>query len=165
MLISKKYQEIGGNQHHNMDRMDRLKARMLARLQGHVLVETTFRFHQEEEVPSGEIALVGSWAQWVMLHGMEKVADKVWELSLNLPPGMHQFKFLVNGMWRLSRNYRIVDDAVGTDGNNCIEVLAPDVERGGEVLKELEQWLRTVGLSKEVLDQFVEAWLWKNCPC
>ena len=68
-------------------------------------------------------------------------------------------------MWRLSRNYRIVDDAVGTDGNNCIEVLAPDVERGGEVLKELEQWLHTVGLSKEVLDQFVEAWLWKNCPC
>ena len=99
MLISKKYQEIGGNQHHNMDRMDRLKARMLARLQGHALVETTFRFHQEEEVPSGEIALVGSWAQWVMLHGMEKVADKVWELSLNLPPGMHQFKFLVSSLY------------------------------------------------------------------
>lgn len=165
LLVSRKYQEIGGNQHRKLEHLDRLKERMLARLQGQVLVETTFRYHQQNEVVSGEIAMVGSWAQWVMLHGMDKVSDKVWELSINLPPGEHQFKFLVNGAWRLSGKYEVVDDGVGTDGNNVIYVAEPDKDASGAVLQQLEQWLGTVGLTGEVLDRFVEVWLWKNCPC
>jgi hypothetical protein len=165
LLVSRKYQEIGGNQHRKMEHLDRLKERMLARLQGQVLVETTFRYYQDHEVVEGEIAMVGSWAQWVMLHGMDKVADRVWELSINLPPGEHQFKFLVNGSWRLSSKYEVVDDGVGTDGNNCIHVPEPDKDASGAVLQQLEQWLRTVGLSSEVMDRFVELWLWKNCAC
>mmetsp|Transcript_38565 Transcript_38565/g.62172 ORF Transcript_38565/g.62172 Transcript_38565/m.62172 type:complete len:211 (+) Transcript_38565:379-1011(+) len=167
LLISRKYQEMGGNQHRKMEHLDRLKERMLARLQGQVLVETTLRYYVEDNdpKPSGELALVGSWAQWVMLHGMDRVSEKVWELSLNLPPGRHEFKFLVNGAWRVDRKYEIVDDGVGTDGNNALEVQLPNKDAGGEVLQQLEQWLKTMGLSGDVLDRFVEVWLWKNCPC
>jgi hypothetical protein len=108
---------------------------------------------------------VGSWAQWVMLHDMDKVADKVWELSINLPPGEHQFKFLVNGNWQLCSMYQKVDDGVGTDGNNLMTVAEPDTEAGAVALKQLEAWLSTAGLSGNVLDRFVEVWLWKHCPC
>jgi hypothetical protein len=48
---------------------------------------------------------------------------QVWELSINLPPGEHQFKFLVNGNWRLCSMYQKVDDGVGTDGNKYSNVL------------------------------------------
>jgi len=165
LLSSVKYKEIGGNQQGKLDHLDRLKERMLARLQGQILVETTFRYYSPVEVHSDEVALVGSWAQWVMLHDMDKVADKVWELSINLPPGQHQFKFLVNGEWRLSPAYLKVDDGVGTDGNNAIIVAEPDKEAGGLALRQLEQWLSGVGLTGDVLDRFVEVWLWKHCPC
>ena len=39
--------------------------------------------------------------------------------------GEHQFKFLADGRWRLSPNYSVVDDSVGTSGNNKVHVCVP----------------------------------------
>jgi len=40
----------------------------------------------------------------------------------NVPPGTHQFKFLVDGEWKLSPGFEVVDDDVGTAGNNIVSV-------------------------------------------
>jgi len=39
--------------------------------------------------------------------------------------GSHQFKFLVDGNWMVSPDYRIVDDHVGTSGNNEVDIPMP----------------------------------------
>jgi hypothetical protein len=39
--------------------------------------------------------------------------------------GEHQFKFLADGKWSLSPNYCVVDDSVGTTGNNKLQVSVP----------------------------------------
>ena len=124
LLVSRKYGEIGGNQHLLQDPLDLLKERLLARLQGNVLVATTitFRSRSTDLLKAREVVVVGSWAQWVLLHAMTPSEPDAWEVTLNLPPGEHQFKFLVDGQWLRSADYDTVDDSVGSDGNNVLQV-------------------------------------------
>ena len=124
LLVSRKYGEIGGNQHLMQEPLDLLKERMLARLQGRVLVATTitFRNYEVDLRDAREVVVVGSWAQWVLLHAMEPAGPDTWTVTLNLPPGEHQLKFLVDGHWLRSSEYNSVDDSVGSDGNNMLTV-------------------------------------------
>jgi hypothetical protein len=124
LLKSRKYGEIGGNQNPTQDPLDLLKERMLARLQGRVLIATTivFRSYLVDLSEAREVVVVGSWAQWVLLHAMKPAGPDAWALTLNLPPGEHEFKFLVDGQWLRSSAYDSVDDSVGSDGNNILLV-------------------------------------------
>ncbi|EKX43638.1 hypothetical protein GUITHDRAFT_110435 [Guillardia theta CCMP2712] len=107
-----------------------LKERLLARLNGLTLVPTTFTWQDEEE--REEVAMVGSWGQWVLLYTLKRMSATSWQTCINLPPGKHEFKFLIDGTWKLSGQYDIVDDTVGTNGNNVIEVDAPRVAQTQE---------------------------------
>ena len=62
----------------------------------------------------------------MVLHPLQRVkGGGIWECTINIPPGTHQFKFLVDGAWELSSCFPVVDDNVGTTGNNWVQVAAP----------------------------------------
>ena len=44
-----------------------------------------------------------------------------YEVTLNVPKGVHQFKFIVNGNWVCSKNYKIINDK-NNNNNNEIEI-------------------------------------------
>lgn len=44
-----------------------------------------------------------------------------YEVTLNVPKGVHQFKFIVNGQWVCSKNYKIINDK-DNNINNEIEI-------------------------------------------
>ena len=45
-----------------------------------------------------KVELAGSFTQWEPVE-MEKISDEKWSLKLDLCPGEHEFKFLVDGNW------------------------------------------------------------------
>ena len=45
-----------------------------------------------------KVELAGSFTQWEPVE-MEKISDEKWSLKLDLSPGEHEFKFLVDGNW------------------------------------------------------------------
>eukprot|EP00960_Hanusia_phi_P035766 751927-Hanusia_phi.AAC.1 len=119
LIRSKKFLELGQTQPMHRSAYEGLKERLLARLNGFTLVPTTFTWEDEEE--HEEVAMVGSWGQWVLLYTLKRANLTSWNVCINLPPGQHQFKFLIDGTWKLSKLYGIVDDTVGTNGNNMVE--------------------------------------------
>jgi len=130
LVKSKKFLELGRTQPMHRSAYEGLKERLLARLNGLTLVPTTFTWQDEEE--REEVAMVGSWGQWVLLYTLKRMSATSWQTCINLPPGKHEFKFLIDGTWKLSGQYDIVDDTVGTNGNNVIEVDAPRVAQTQE---------------------------------
>ncbi len=61
-------------------------------------VAVTFRYVPLPEEAVTSVALRGSfnnWGQWPM----EKQPDGSWAITVCLEPGMHQYKFFINGQW------------------------------------------------------------------
>jgi 1,4-alpha-glucan branching enzyme len=50
---------------------------------------------------ASSVRLVGDFTQW-QEHpiDMQKSAGGLWETAVPLPPGMHHYRFLVDGEWR-----------------------------------------------------------------
>lgn len=47
------------------------------------------------------VQLVGDFTQWQEKPvKMQKDADGIWRTTIKLPPGMHHYRFLVDGQWR-----------------------------------------------------------------
>ena len=47
------------------------------------------------------VQLVGDFTQWGQKPiSMQRAADGVWRTAVSLPPGTHQYRFLVDGEWR-----------------------------------------------------------------
>lgn len=47
------------------------------------------------------VQLVGDFTQWQERPvSLRKDADGVWRTTVNLPPGGHHYRFLVDGEWR-----------------------------------------------------------------
>ena len=47
------------------------------------------------------VQLVGDFTQWQESPvNLQKGADGVWRTAVNLPPGAHHYRFLVDGEWR-----------------------------------------------------------------
>lgn len=50
---------------------------------------------------AGEIFLVGDFNNWAMgKHPMSRDGEGLWKKTVMLPPGIHEYKFLVDGEWR-----------------------------------------------------------------
>ena len=48
-----------------------------------------------------QVYLVGDFTQWQQKQiSMQKAADGVWRATAILSPGVHQYRFLVDGQWR-----------------------------------------------------------------
>ncbi|MCK6485880.1 MAG: glycogen-binding domain-containing protein [Phycisphaerae bacterium] len=79
-----------------------------------------------------EVFLAGSFNNWdPKATPMERARDGTWHRKLNLPPGRHEFKFVVDGEWRCDQDSDdetdpcCVPNLFGTM-NHVIDVPSPD---------------------------------------
>jgi 1,4-alpha-glucan branching enzyme len=60
--------------------------------------DQTFRFTAPDAM---SVLLVGDFTHWQSQPiPMQKGLDGIWAVSVNLPPGTHTYRFLVDGEWR-----------------------------------------------------------------
>jgi 1,4-alpha-glucan branching enzyme len=81
-------------------------------------------------LPANEVFLAGSFNEWhPQMFPMIKEEGGGWIKDVALPPGTHEYKFLVDGVWMADlANFRFVPNPFG-DLNSVIKILAPPVAR------------------------------------
>ena len=79
-----------------------------------------FRFKSGD---AGTVALAGDFNGWsATAHPMRKGPDDVWSIDVDLPPGRHEYKFLVDGkQWWNDPEAPKVPNIWGTE-NSCVDV-------------------------------------------
>lgn len=82
----------------------------------------TVKFETNAEHGS-EVYLTGSFNNWDSTSiGMKHNGDGCYEAAIKLPPGRHEYKFVVNGVWQADqRCQQWVPNAVGSI-NSVVEV-------------------------------------------
>ena len=74
---------------------------------------------------ASDVALAGSFSDWQPTHGMQQAADGVWTILVPLPPGVHDYGFVVDGdRWVPDPYAPHVDDGFG-GVNSRLTVLTP----------------------------------------
>lgn len=64
----------------------------------HNIRQQSFAFSAPDAL---SVQLVGDFTQWQQRPvSMQKGADGVWRTTVELPPGTHHYRFLVDGQWR-----------------------------------------------------------------
>lgn len=82
------------------------------------------QFRLEADAASN-VALAGSFSDWQPTHGMQQSVDGVWTILLPLPPGVHDYNFIVDGeRWVPDPYAPQVDDGFG-GVNSRLTVLTP----------------------------------------
>jgi pullulanase len=78
------------------------------------------------------VAVAGSFNDWsTSANKMTKGSDGVWSLTMTLEPGVHEYKFVVNGSsWKLDPMNGIVG---GYDQNNIVEVPGDEKVESGKI--------------------------------
>lgn len=57
-----------------------------------------FSFHPRREVPVKKVLLVGDFSEW-QPHPMRKQKNGTYVMNVELAPGPHEYKFIVDGNW------------------------------------------------------------------
>lgn len=72
----------------------------------------------EGAAPETDIAIVGSWSNWLSLQRMHRTPEGDWKATVLLPTGAqsHTFKILSQGRWFLTPAYPSVADELGSPG-------------------------------------------------
>ena len=65
------------------------------------------------------VFVTGSFCQWKQFFLMKKDSSKNFVLNLNLPRGIHQYKFKVDGEWKYNPKFTICND--GGNINNYLD--------------------------------------------
>ena len=47
---------------------------------------------------AGAVAIASSFDEWQM-HPMERDAEGLWRIALDLKPGRHEYRFIIDGNW------------------------------------------------------------------
>ena len=64
------------------------------------------------------VKLIGSFSNWKQKYEMEKdEKDKIYKFSLPLNNEIYQYKFIVDGIWKCSKNQETIDDGKGNINN------------------------------------------------
>ena len=93
--------------------------------QGEPTRAVTFRFVLPE--PAHQVYLAGTFNEWQYRRHPMQSADggRTWTLTLQLPPGAHQYKFVIDGVeWRTDPNAPAIDD--GNGNLNSVVWVEPD---------------------------------------
>jgi len=77
------------------------------------------------QVPdASNVRLAGSFTNWQPQYELHQTAPGIWTITLPLPPGVHDYAFIVNGQrWVADPYARAVDDGFG--GTNSRLALVP----------------------------------------
>ena len=105
------------------------------------------------------VQVAGSWDQWKP-RDLDLVGDDTWMLSLSIPPGTFQYKYIIDGVWMHDPSKKWLQDPEGNI-NNVIKVeskleivirnlrilelqkLVSRLKKTQAEIKELKQWLGT----------------------
>ena len=68
-----------------------------------------------------QVLVTGSFNKWKQELPLMRNADNEWKVVHSLEPGLYQYKFIVDGVWRHHPDQPTVHDEVGNI-NNFIEV-------------------------------------------
>ncbi|MBI2114683.1 MAG: isoamylase early set domain-containing protein [candidate division NC10 bacterium] len=79
-----------------------------------------FRFENRE---AKTVALAGDFNGWsTIAHPMKRGRDRIWTIEMDIPPGRHEYKFLVNGeAWWNDPDAPKVQNVWGTE-NSYVDV-------------------------------------------
>jgi 1,4-alpha-glucan branching enzyme len=79
-----------------------------------------FQFRQAR---ASSVSLAGDFNGWsTIMHPMERQGERLWTLEVDLPPGRHEYKFLVDGrQWWNDPQAPKVPNLWGTE-NSYVEV-------------------------------------------
>jgi hypothetical protein len=64
-----------------------------------------------------EVFITGSFCEWNKRLKMNKNKNNIFEVELFIPKGKYEFKFIVDGSWRCSSNYKQIKDDRGNNNN------------------------------------------------
>lgn len=64
-----------------------------------------------------EVFVYGSFDRWSKGHKLEKKAFGQWTLDMELARGRYEYKFLVDGEWRINNDAPSIDDGFGSVNN------------------------------------------------
>mmetsp|Transcript_3624 Transcript_3624/g.6855 ORF Transcript_3624/g.6855 Transcript_3624/m.6855 type:complete len:234 (+) Transcript_3624:184-885(+) len=81
-------------------------------------VPIAFRWHHNAQ---REVYVVGSFSNWQTKIRLTREDDGAFSTVVQIVPGIHQYKFIVDGEWRCAQDQPRCLDSVGNE-NNCIEV-------------------------------------------
>ena len=102
---------------------------------------------QEKKVPvkfeyqfkAQKVLLTGSFLNWSTFIEMSKNSRTgFFEFNINLPRGIYQFKFIVDGAWTISNCYPTIRDSNDNLNNQIDTTNFPDVEEKKIVTKKME---------------------------
>lgn len=75
--------------------------------------------HNPTNAPPSKVLLVGSFNQWDLASAipMVRLSKHLFSVSVNLPAGIHMFKFIVDGQWFYDDHQDTVVDSSGYTNN------------------------------------------------
>ena len=89
-------------------------------------VPTAFKWTHSNHSPNSQVYLTGSFNNWQGKILMYKQEEGEYALIIDIPPGIHHYKYIVDGEWRLDEDApTVVHNQVE---NNIIEVKRPVFE-------------------------------------
>ena len=79
------------------------------------LIQYTFKWKDGGE----SVKITGSFLEnWKKQESMSKnIITNCYEITLEIPPGIHQFKFIIDNKWMCSKDYKINKDKNNNDNN------------------------------------------------
>ena len=82
------------------------------------------------------VKLIGSFSNWKQKYEMEKdEKDQIYKFSLPLNNEKYQYKFIVDGVWKCSKNQETIDDGKGNI-NNILDLTNNNIQPKEEVKKK-----------------------------
>jgi 1,4-alpha-glucan branching enzyme len=82
-----------------------------------------------QAVDASSVRLAGSFTNWQPQYELRRAAPGVWTITIPLPPGVHDYAFVVDGQrWIPDPYAQAVDDGFGGT-NSRIALIAPEDAR------------------------------------
>uniref|UniRef100_A0A7S3EJG0 AMP-activated protein kinase glycogen-binding domain-containing protein n=1 Tax=Rhodosorus marinus TaxID=101924 RepID=A0A7S3EJG0_9RHOD len=75
-----------------------------------------------------DVKLCGSWANWVPIQ-MYYEGSGLWTVLTAVPIGEHEFRFIVDGEWKVSTHHPTVGDDLDDTLNNYRKIVRPPPPR------------------------------------
>jgi hypothetical protein len=96
----------------------------------YLVTDVTFVWVQPTSTAPNTVLVTGSFLQWRDARQLKRDAEdsRLWTRTEPLPPGVHQYKFIVDGVWRHAPEQPVVQDERGILNN----ILTVNVELCGE---------------------------------
>lgn len=94
---------------------------------------TSFEYRGEGK----SVFIAGSWNSWQKVH-MQKAQHNLWCVQQAVPPGVVQFKFIVDDTWKAASNYDLTDDGHGAH-NNMRVINVPENDTDKSQLHDLPE--------------------------